>query len=156
MQLYSTSSLLYFTVSSLKCDFSSFYHLNVAFSDSHASISSWQSGQNLKGHPQHQPHTDHRWLSTHYLTLGYAQRCSIYEKMADSWLKGFQTCLEVHLELPASSRARLLHFVFLEGPGRIVSAGSPQVQAQGAIVATFLAARAACSLANTIWLRICF
>lgn len=38
---------------------------------------------------------------------------------------------------------RLLHFIFLEGPGWIVSTGSPQVQAQGAIVVTMFLVRGA-------------
>lgn len=34
-------------------------------------ISSLHAAKKLKGHPHNERHTDHRWLSTHYLTAGH-------------------------------------------------------------------------------------
>lgn len=62
-----------------------------------------------------------------------------WEKGQTLELMGFQTCLEVHRELPASSRLAFPARIFFS-PGRIVSTGSAQVQAQGA--AKLCAARA--------------
>lgn len=92
-----------------------------------------------------QPHAGRR-LSAHYLTGGSVERRCILEK------KGRLSADEIPDVPGGSSRAssRLGFFLlsfFAEGPGWTASAGSLQVQAQGA--AKFLAARANLSM---IWL----
>lgn len=111
--------------------------------------------KNSKGiHQTHSTLTIDGWALTIWLqaVCKVHSVATLYRKMADSWRRGSQTCLELHRSNTAHSffLLRLLHFIFLKNLGRIVSIGSPQVQTEGAIVVTMFLVEGAALFVNLL------